>query len=207
MPFFEGASGQVHYRHWPCSDPVVGMVFLHGLGQHSGHYHRFARMLAERRVELWALDHVGHGLSEGELGEYGPLGDLGENALRLADIAAADSPGLDLVVMGHSLGAAATVAALTADPNRFVAAVLCGIPRQTADDPGALDEVRVPILAVHGVDDRRAPVDGAREFVDRVSGAQLHEYPDAGHDLLHEPVQRRVVDDVAEFVVRTSVAG
>ncbi|MGW0044639.1 alpha/beta hydrolase [Rhodococcus sp. NPDC003348] len=200
MPFFAGVSGQIHYRHWPCADPVAGLVFAHGMGQHSGHYHRFARALGAEGIEMWALDHVGHGLSEGEFGQPGPVADLGANLLVLADLAAGERPGLPLAVMGHSLGAGATIAALAQAPTRFAAVVLCGLPRSAAADPGAAAAVRVPILVVHGVDDRLAPIDGARTWTAGVPGADLREYEDAGHDLLHEPVHRRVTSDVAVFI-------
>ncbi|MFD4183769.1 alpha/beta fold hydrolase, partial [Rhodococcus sp. NPDC058514] len=113
-------------------DPVAVMVFLHGMGQHSGQYHRFGRALGAARIEVWALDHVGHGLTEGELGVPGPVPGLGENALRLAAIAEEQRPGLPLVLMGHSLGAAAALAALEVEPGRFSAVVLCGLPRAAA---------------------------------------------------------------------------
>lgn len=205
MPFFAGASGQVHYRRWPCADPVAGLVFLHGRGQHSGHYHRFARALGSERVEVWALDHVGHGLSEGELGDAGPLRELGDNALLLAGLAAGDRPGLPLSVMGHSLGAAAAVAALASAPDAFAAVVLCGLPRSAAAEPELLAAVHAPILAVHGVDDRLAPVDPVREWAERLPAVVLREYPNAGHDLLHEPVAAEVTADVTDFLWRATV--
>ena len=59
MPFFDGATGAVHYRTWTVADARFGLVFLHGLGQNSAHYHRFARLLNERGVDVWAVDHVG----------------------------------------------------------------------------------------------------------------------------------------------------
>ncbi|GAA4477612.1 alpha/beta hydrolase [Rhodococcus olei] len=170
------------------------------MGQHSGHYHRFARALAGEGVETWALDHVGHGLTEGEIGDPGPIADLGANALTLADLAARERPGLPLAIMGHSLGAGAAVAALAVEPARFAAVVLCGLPRAVAADPGAIAAVHAPILVVHGVDDRLAPIDGTRSWTDGVPGARLTEYVDAGHDLLHEPVHRRVTSDVAAFI-------
>ncbi|TGQ49523.1 lysophospholipase, partial [Mesorhizobium sp. M1C.F.Ca.ET.210.01.1.1] len=45
MPRFEGASGQVYYRHWAPLKPTAQIVFLHGYGEHSGLYHRFANSL------------------------------------------------------------------------------------------------------------------------------------------------------------------
>ncbi|WP_330185276.1 lysophospholipase [Nocardia sp. NBC_01503] len=57
----------------------------------------------------------------------------------------------------------------------------------------------VPVLIVHGVDDRRAPMEPVREWARGIS-ADFREYPDAGHDLLHEPVQGTVTADIAEWI-------
>jgi pimeloyl-ACP methyl ester carboxylesterase len=54
---------------------------------------------------------------------------------------------------------------------------------------------------VHGVDDRLAPIDAVREWVAARSGVVFHEYADAGHDLLHEPVHAQVTADIVEFVL------
>jgi hypothetical protein len=39
-----------------------------------------------------------------------------------------------------------------------------------------------------------------RAWARTIPALDLREYPDAGHDLLHEPVHRTVTRDVAEFV-------
>lgn len=207
MPFFAGVTGQVHYRTWAAADPRARLVFLHGMGQHSGQYHRFGRAMGRFGIEVWALDHVGHGLSEGELGEPGPLADLGVNANRLADLAAAETPHVPLFLMGHSLGAATAVVAVVAGGAPFAGLVLCGTPKGiTAADPPMLT---LPVLVVHGTDDRLAPVEPLRTWVAAQRGVQfgvecsvdLYEYADAGHDLLHEPVAPVVSADVAEWML------
>ena len=210
MPFFAGATGQIHYRRWPLDGqarPRAGLVFLHGMGQHTGHYHRFAAGLAAHDIELWGIDQAGHGLSEGTPGAPGALTDLADDAARLAAIAGDDRPGLPLVLMGHSLGAAVSVTLLRRGLAPFHAAVLCGTPKsvvqhaETADfaDPG------FPVLAIHGVDDRLAPIDGVRTWTSGLAGVTLREYPDVGHDLLHEKTHRTVTNDVAEFVLGVTV--
>lgn len=128
MPFFDGAEGRVYYRSWPAAEPRAGVVFLHGYGEHSGLYHRFAAALNQRGVSLWALDEIGHGLTDGPRGVVRSLDALEANARRLAALAAAEAPGLPLVLAGHSLGAAAAALAITRDPGPFAAAVLSGAP-------------------------------------------------------------------------------
>ena len=194
MPFFDGVVGRVHYRRWQVDSPRIGMVFLHGRGQHSGQYHRFARALGDAEIELWAIDFVGHGLSEGAEGEVASLADLAHDAEQLLAIARSDRPGLPLVLAGHSLGAATTVVAADSAVDGVV---LCGTPRSIA-------AAAVPsgaVLVVHGVDDRLAPIDAVREWVAARSGVVFHEYADAGHDLLHEPVHAQVTADIVEFVL------
>ncbi|WP_137725345.1 alpha/beta hydrolase [Prescottella subtropica] len=209
MPFFAGATGQIHYRRWTVEHPRAGIVFLHGMGQHTGHYHRFAAGSAAHGIEVWGLDQAGHGLSEGTPGAPGALTDLADDADRLTGIAAADRPGLPLILMGHSLGAAVAVTLLRRGLAPFHGAVLCGTPKSVAQTPGTADFARAdfPVFAIHGVDDRLAPIDGVRVWASGLPGVTLREYADTGHDLLHEKIHRAVTDDVAQFVLDATVSG
>ncbi|MCJ0980267.1 alpha/beta hydrolase [Rhodococcus sp. ARC_M12] len=200
MPFFDGATGAVHYRNWTVPDARFGLVFLHGLGQNSGHYHRFARVLNGRGVDVWAVDHVGHGLTEGELTDAAQIPGLAQNALQLLDIAEAEHPELSFALMGHSLGAATVIAALGAHPDAVRCAVLCGTPKSVTGSATDLADNVIPILAVHGVDDRLAPIDAVREWIGGVPDASLSEFEDGGHDLLHEKIHLQVTSAVAEFL-------
>ena len=156
---------------------------------------------------MWALDHVGHGLSEGELGEPGPLADLGVNANRLADLAAAETPHVPLSLMGHSLGAATAVVAVVRAARRSRDWCCADLPK--ASRPADPPMLTLPVLVVHGTDDRLAPVEPLRTWVAAQRGVQfgvecsvdLYEYADAGHDLLHEPVAPVVTADVAEWML------
>ncbi|OAK52602.1 alpha/beta hydrolase [Rhodococcoides kyotonense] len=201
MPFFEGVTGAVHYRSWTTAHPRLVLVFLHGLGQNSGHYHRLARVLNGENIDVWAVDHVGHGLTEGELSDASQIGGLADNALQLAEIARSERAGVPMALMGHSLGAATTIAALHKDPDHFVSAVLCGTPTSTTGKAGDLNSSTVPLLAMHGVDDRMAPIDAVREWIPSVPGARLREFENAGHDLLHEKVHRTVTLEAADFLL------
>lgn len=186
MPFFKGVTGSVHYRVWRVDEPAAVVAFAHGVRQHSGQYHRFARALNARGIELWALDHAGHGLSEGNPDEGAPIADLAANVVALSEIAK------PTVLMGHSLGAVTVLAVPTA-----VRLVLCGTPKRVAEE-------QVPTsatLIVHGVDDRLAPIDPIRQWVRGAPNITMLEYADAGHDLLHEPIHARVTADVADFVL------
>jgi len=127
MPFFDGTAGRVYYRHWAQPNPRAALVFLHGFGEHSGLYHRYAHELGAHGVDLWALDEIGHGLTEGSRGQFGSFEQLVANAARLTALAreAADLP---LVVGGHSVGSLVAVLAALEHPTDYVGVVASGAP-------------------------------------------------------------------------------
>jgi alpha-beta hydrolase superfamily lysophospholipase len=209
MPFFDGRTGQVHFRHWPAAGgavPTVSLVFLHGLGQHSGQYHRFAGAMTASGIDVWAIDHTGHGLSEGDPGVGAPLSDLAADAAALADIALAELPEVPQAVMGHSLGAVTALTMLAHREHDFASAVLCGIPRSAVEQHGwaELSDAGIPVLVVHGTDDRIAPVDPVRDWARTLRNVEMREFEDAGHDLLHEKVHASVTNVSREFLLAHS---
>ena len=126
MPFFEGATDRVYFRHWRVSNPDAVIVFLHGYGEHSGLYHRFAHAVNAANTDLFALDEIGHGLTGGERAVIDSCDDLVENALRLTVLAAIAYPGVPVFVRGHSLGAVAAALTIARRPDRYAGAILTG---------------------------------------------------------------------------------
>jgi acylglycerol lipase len=109
--WFAGCRGRIHFRRWePGGRPVALLVLLHGLGEHSGQYGPLAEAAAEVGVETWALDHAGHGYSDGERVLVERIDDLVADAEALLARARSAWPRVPVVVAGHSLGA--TVATL-----------------------------------------------------------------------------------------------
>ena len=200
MPFFEGPRGRAHYRQWgPTEDPAATLVFLHGRGQHTGQYHRFGAALAAHGIATWGLDHIGHGLSEGEAADDAVYLDaLAENARHLLDVVV--EAGHRPAVMGHSLGSATAVRML-ATGGSAPAVVLVAMPPRAISREDLTAATRSPTLALHGVDDRMVPIDGVRDLVRGIPTITLREYADAGHDLLHEKIHRTVTDAAADHVL------
>lgn len=201
MAYFSGARGRMHYRRWSvdtAAAPVALVEFLPGSGQHSGHYHRLGRALAGSGIDTWCLDTAGQGLSEGDPQAPGALAELAADAAALARLIRRTAPGVPYFLAGHSLGAATCLAAaVLPETSGCAGLILTGTPQRAT----ALSlPAGVPILALHGVDDRRAPIDAVRDWTARHRSVGLREYADAGHDLLHEPVRAAVTADIAEWI-------
>lgn len=103
-----GCRGHIHVRRWvPCVPRAAVLMLLHGLGEHSGQYAPLAEAAAEAGVETWALDHAGHGFSDGERVLVERIDDLVADAETLLGRITGARPRVPVVVVaGHSLGAA-----------------------------------------------------------------------------------------------------
>lgn len=140
MPFFEGSAGKVYYKAFQSPAPSgVGIVFLHGYGEHSGLYHRLGNTLGAAGIDFWALDEIGHGLSDGDRAVIDSIDDLVENARRLHELAIAANPRDRLFLAGHSLGAAAAAVLASRSPELFSGVILSGAPLSLVDWVAAID--------------------------------------------------------------------
>jgi alpha-beta hydrolase superfamily lysophospholipase len=128
MPFLDTDDGRAYYRHWAAPQPRAAVIFLHGFGEHTGVYHRYGFTLNAAGIDLWAVDQFGHGLSPGDRGDFGSLEASAALADRLVELARNTTPGIPLVLQGHSFGAVAALSRLLADPSPFGAAVISGAP-------------------------------------------------------------------------------
>ncbi|MGX9888177.1 alpha/beta hydrolase [Streptomyces sp. NPDC002276] len=66
----------------------------------------------------------------------------------------------------------------------------------------AVDVGSLPLLWLHGADDRLVPLPGSRVGVERLSGGELteHVYPGARHELFHETNRAEVFADLIRFL-------
>jgi alpha-beta hydrolase superfamily lysophospholipase len=85
------------------------LVFLHGLGAHSGWYVDLGNELARQGVTSYAFDYPGHGQSGGDRGDL-PQIEAVFNSLRVVlTLAQTERPGVPLFLGGLSLGGLLTL--------------------------------------------------------------------------------------------------
>ncbi len=82
------------------------MVIAHGVSEHSDRYGHVAARLNADGYGVWALDHRGHGRSEGGRANIGRMDSAVADVVNLIGMARERAPQLSLFLLGHSMGGA-----------------------------------------------------------------------------------------------------
>jgi alpha-beta hydrolase superfamily lysophospholipase len=113
--YFDGSGRRLHYRWWSADDPEWVVLFAPGFGDHSGRWARYGETLAAHGGAVLAVDHRGHGLSEGDRAVVEDFDVVAEEFLRLRDVPEYPA-GIPMLLAGHSMGGIVVArAALTGD--------------------------------------------------------------------------------------------
>ena len=109
---FDGVGGlEIFWQAWlPPAEPAAVVVLAHGVSEHSGRYGWVGEQLAEHGYALYALDHRGHGRSEGQRAFVDRMDNAVADLDSLVDIASAAHEGLPLFLLGHSMGGCVALA-------------------------------------------------------------------------------------------------
>jgi alpha-beta hydrolase superfamily lysophospholipase len=267
---FAGAKGlEIFWQSWRVAVPTRAVVVIsHGAGEHSGRYERAALELAGLGYPVYALDHRGHGRSEGSRALVDRLDNAAADLDVLIDLARREHPDTPLFLLGHSLGAtialryalrhqdkldglilsgALAVIDLPPAPVRLAARALSATvpwmpalgvdPATVSRDPAEVEAYRtdplvhhgklpvrtiaeiaaateafpeqvgsltLPLLLVHGSEDRLVSVRGSRMVYERASSQDktLEIYDGLYHEVLNElPADReRVLADILAWL-------
>lgn len=161
-------TSHLYTRSWlPEADARAAIILVHGLGEHSGRYEYFARHCMERGIAVHALDHHGHGKSDGQPGFVERFSVYLDGVRALLEQTQSQHPGLPLFLAGHSMGGLIAAAFLEEAQSDFRACVLSGPALVTDAAPPAivLAIVRLiawlaptaPLLGLHPTDVSRDP--------------------------------------------------
>jgi acylglycerol lipase len=113
---FAGAGGvRIFWQAWlPDGEPRAAVAVAHGVSEHSGRYAWTGEQLAARGYAVYALDHRGHGQSEGARAVIYRVDNAVADLGTLIALAACDSgaPGKPFL-LGHSMGGWLSLAFVT----------------------------------------------------------------------------------------------
>ena len=96
---------KIFYRNYRANNKRAGVVIAHGLGEHSGRYRNVIGTLLPRGISIWALDHRGHGQSDGPRGHVLAFEEYLNDLNTIVQLARRELPtGMKCFLLGHSLG-------------------------------------------------------------------------------------------------------
>jgi acylglycerol lipase len=125
---FPGVGGvSIFWQAWLPPGPCRGVVVIaHGAGEHSGRYLHVATRLVREGYAVYALDHRGHGRSDGPRALLDRMDNLVADLDTLVVRAAESHPGLPVFLLGHSMGGTVSLCYALQHQDRLDALVLSG---------------------------------------------------------------------------------
>lgn len=100
----DGHAGRLAGRTWEGASPTHVVLLAHGYGEHAGRYDHVAAALLAAGATVHAVDHVGHGKSEGDRVVVADFERVVDDLHAVDGRARAQHPGLPVVLIGHSMG-------------------------------------------------------------------------------------------------------
>lgn len=103
--YFTGLENtRIFYQSWQAEHPRGVVVIVHGIGEHSGRYHNLINRMQDDGISFYALDHRGHGRSEGKKGHIKSFDDYTTDLKTFIQMVRAEATGLPVILLGHSMG-------------------------------------------------------------------------------------------------------
>jgi len=146
---FTGAGERsIYFQCWePELTPRAVLLVVHGLGEHCARYQPLAMYFIGNNYAVAALDHNGHGYSEGRPGDVNAFGDY------LADLSlfhrqlTTRFAGTPVFLLGHSMGGLIAGNYLMHHQKDFVGGVLSGPAIMSDLQPGRVQMWLLRLLA------------------------------------------------------------
>ncbi len=134
----KAAGAKLHLQKWlPDDDPKAIILLVHGYAEHAGRYQYFAGHCVGKGYAVFAVDHWGHGQSDGTPGYVPDFSVFHDGVDQLVACARQDFPELPLMLVGHSMGGLISATYLLSNQSRFAACVLSGPAIKAAEEPSA----------------------------------------------------------------------
>jgi alpha-beta hydrolase superfamily lysophospholipase len=147
---FNGAGERsVYFQCWePESVPRAVLLVAHGAGEHSARYQPLAQFMTGYGFAVAALDHNGHGYSEGKPGHVNSFDEYLYDLATFHRQVAAQYAGLPMFLFGHSMGGLITSNYLLHHQKEFVGGILSGPAIKTELQPGQGQMLLLRLLAL-----------------------------------------------------------
>lgn len=147
---FSGVSGRsIFYQTWrPEAESRAVLLLAHGAGEHSNRYTGLADYFTAQGYVVIALDHNGHGRSDGVPGHVEDFEDYLSDLRTLHLQTSQRYDGLPIFLVGHSLGGLICSVYLLRHQAEFTGGILSGPAIKTELAPGPLQMMLIRLLSV-----------------------------------------------------------
>ena len=147
---FTGSGGRsIYFQCWaPEVTPVAVLLVAHGAGEHSARYRSLAQFFTGHNFVVAALDHNGHGYSEGVPGHVDSFADYLDDLSVFHRQISAQFTGVPMILLGHSMGGLIACNYLLGHQAEFAGAVLSGPAIKTDLQPGFIQMTLLRLLAL-----------------------------------------------------------
>ena len=112
----------LNFYYWEPEKAHAAIVISHGWSEHAGRYHQLANWFAEQGYAVYALDHRGHGKSEGKRGHVRRWTDYAHDLEQLRATVKQEKQYL----IGHSMGGMIGILHALEYPEQFSSIALSG---------------------------------------------------------------------------------
>ena len=176
---FAGAGGvEIFWRAWlPTRDPTAVVAIAHGAGEHSGRYAHVADRITDEGYAVYALDHRGHGRSQGSRALIDRMGNAVADLDKLIVFGTRRHPGAPVFLLGHSMGGTVAVSYALTHQDRLSGLILSG-------PLAAIDPVSAPTRLAATALSRLAP----RVPAVAVDSSLVSRDPAVVEDYRHDPL-------------------
>lgn len=126
--FFDGAQGaKTYFQCWlPETQPRAVLLIVHGLAEHSGRYMHVVNYFVPLGYAIYALDHLGHGKSEGVRVFVNQFEDFTSPVQIYYERLCPMHQDTPVFLIGHSLGGLISAKHLLDHQSNYVGVVLSG---------------------------------------------------------------------------------
>lgn len=147
---FTGAGERsIYFQCWePELAPRAVLLVAHGAGEHSARYQQLALFFTGYNYAVAALDHNGHGYSEGRPGHVNNFDDYLYDLAILHGQLVSRFAGVPIFLLGHSMGGLIASNYLLRHQGDFVGAILSGPAIKTDLQPGVVQMLLLRLLAL-----------------------------------------------------------